>query len=157
MKPITCLRAMLVFIAVFHVAAGCGLMFSTRFQQCAAALYGAQFDWNVRDTYFIRILGSFAFVLGYLAAMASRDPVKHRIVVIAFIEFFVLRNINRHLYAHELYDGFAVTPMVNDMTSVFFGAQALVLAVLMWLTARKETRASDSGPRSRGCANHVGR
>jgi len=33
-------------------------------------------------------------VLGYLAAMASRDPLKHQIVIIGFIEFFVLRNID---------------------------------------------------------------
>jgi len=131
-RAITWLRVVLLFIAVFHLVAACGLMFSVRFQQFAATLYGATFSWSVRDTYFIRIVGSFAFVLGYLAAMASRDPIRHRIVVIGFIEFFVLRNINRHLYSRELYDGFGVSPVVNDLTSLFFGVQAVLLAALLW-------------------------
>ena len=139
-RAITWLRVLLLFIAVFHLVAACGLMFSARFQQFAVALYGANFSWNVRDTYFIRIVGSFAFVLGYLAAMAARDPVKYRIVVIGFIEFFVLRNINRHLYSRELYDGFGVSPRVNDLTSLFFGVQAALLVVLMWCSRKSGSR-----------------
>ena len=141
-RALTWLRILLLLIAVFHLAAGCGLMFSESFQKFAVALYGATFSWNVRDTYFIRIVGSFAFVLGYLAAMASRDPIKHRIVIIGFVEFFVLRNINRHLYSRELYDGFGVSRLVNDLTSVFFGAQAVLLAVLLWYVSRKSALAT---------------
>src|SRR5262245_38963908 len=123
---------MLIFVAVFHLIAGAGLMFSTGFQRFAVASYGAALPWDVRDVYFIRIIGSFAFVLGYLAAMAARDPLKNKIVIIAFIEFFVLRDINRHLYSQELYSGFGVAPFVNDLTTVFFGCQALLLGVLLW-------------------------
>lgn len=108
-------------------------MFSVPFQQWAVSSYGARLSWDVRDIYFIRIIGSFAFVLGYLALMAAKDPVKHSIVVIAFIEFFTLRNINRHLYSNELYSGFGVSSLVNDLTTVFFGGQAIILAVLMWV------------------------
>lgn len=136
-RAIGSLRLLLLFIATFHLVAGCGFMFSARFQQFAVVLYGAHFDWNARDTYFIRIIGSFAFVLGSLAAVAARDPLKHRIVVIAFIEFFLLRNINRHLYSNELYDGFAVSLLVNDLTSLFFGTQAALLAALLWWARRQ--------------------
>ncbi|MDD9300970.1 MAG: hypothetical protein HUK40_00955 [Desulfobacter sp.] len=52
--------------------------------------------------FFIRIIGSFAFVLGYLAWVASRDPMKHKLIIIGFIEFFILRNINRHFFADEV-------------------------------------------------------
>lgn len=65
--------------------------------------------------------------------MAAKDPLKHSIVVIAFVEFFTLRNINRHLYSDELYSGFGVSPLVNDLTTVFFGAQAIILTVLIWV------------------------
>jgi hypothetical protein len=136
MRAVAWLRGLLSFIAVFHLIAGAGLMFSIRFQQTCAWLYGAQLTGDAREIYFIRILGSFAFVLGYLAAMASRDPLRYRIVVIGFIEFFVLRNINRHLYAAELYTGFHVSPLTNDLTTVFFGSQALLLAWLLWLAHR---------------------
>jgi len=74
--------------------------------------------------------------------MAAKDPLKHRIVVIGFIEFFILRNINRHLYSRELYSGFGVSPLVNDLTTVFFGVQAILLAVLTWVASRQRTVAS---------------
>jgi len=102
-------------------------MFSVSFQKLAVASYGAALPWEVRDIYFVRIIGSFAFVLGYLAAMAAVDPLKYKIVVIGFVEFFMLRNLNRHLYSQELYSGFGVSPLVNDLTTVFFGAQAVLL------------------------------
>jgi hypothetical protein len=127
------LRALLLLIAAFHVVAGIGLMFSVPFQRWAVSSYGAHLSWDARDVYFIRIIGSFAFVLGYLAAMAAKDPLKHSVVAIAFVEFFTLRNINRHLYSHELYSGFGVSPLINDLTTVFFGAQAIILAVLTWV------------------------
>src|SRR5690349_1979499 len=120
-------------------------MFSSRFQHLATDLYGTNSPWPVRDTYFIRIVGSFAFVLGYLAAMAARDPLKHKIVVIGFIEFFVLRNINRHLYSNELFSGFGVAPIVNDLTSAFFGVQAALLVLLVWVASRAVKRSPPSG------------
>src|SRR5436309_1667545 len=83
------------------------------------------------------IIGSFAFVPGYLSAMAAKDPLKHRIVVMAFVEFFILRDINRHLYCRELYTGFGVSPLVNDLATVFFGVRAIILAVLTWVASRQ--------------------
>ena len=139
MSAVGWLRALLLLIAAFHLVAGVGLMFSVPFQQWAVSSYGARLPWDVRDVYFIRIIGSFAFVLGYLAAMAAKDPLKHSIVVIAFVEFFTLRNINRHLYSHELYSGFGVSPLVNDLTTVFFGGQAIILTVLMWVAWKQRS------------------
>ena len=130
------LRVMLWLIAVFHLVAGAGLMFSPSFQRFAVAAYGAELTWNARNMYFLRIIGSFAFVLGTIAAMAASSPLKHAIVVIAFIEFFLLRNIHRHLYSQELYEGFGVSPSTNDLTTVFFGAQAIALAALLWWASR---------------------
>jgi len=136
MRSIIWLRVLLVFIAVFHLVAGTGLMFSIGFQQMAVSAYGAHLAWNETNVYFIRIIGSFAFVLGFLAAMAARDPLRHQVIVIGFIEFFVLRNVNRHLYSEELYAGFGVSPLVNDLTTLFFGLQAVLLGVLLWRASR---------------------
>lgn len=132
------LKAVLVFIAVFHLAFGFGLMFSIDFQKAAIAIYGGTLDWSTTSIYFIRIIGSFAFVLGYLAWMASRDPMKYKIIIIGFIEFFILRNINRHLFAEELYVALNVSQTMNVMTSVFFGLQALLLTYLLRRTSKEE-------------------
>ena len=139
MRAVAWLRGLLVLIAAFHLIAGIGLMFSVSFQRWAVSSYGAHLSWSERDVYFIRIIGSFAFVLGYLAAMAAKDPLKHSIVVIAFVEFFTLRNINRHLYSRELYSGFGVSPLINDLTTVFFGVQAIILAALTWVAWKQRS------------------
>ena len=137
MNALNQLKAVLVFIAIFHLLFGFGLMFSIDFQKIAIANYGGTLDWSTTNIYFIRIIGSFAFVLGYLAWMASRDPMRHKIIIIGFIEFFILRNINRHLFADELYAALNVSQVMNVMTTVFFGLQALLLKYLLWHTSRK--------------------
>jgi len=131
------LQVLLSLIAVFHLVAGAGLMFSITFQRFAVAGYGAELDWTARNIYFLRIVGSFAFVLGTIAVMAARNPLKYSIVAIGFIEFFVLRNIHRHLYSQELYEGFGVSSLTNDLTTVFFGVQAIALAGFLWAAHRK--------------------
>ena len=131
------LQVLLSLIAVFHLVAGAGLMFSITFQRFAVAGYGAELDWTARNIYFLRIVGSFAFVLGTIAAMAARNPLEYSIVPIGFIEFFLLRNIHRHLYSQELYEGFGVSSLTNDLTTVFFGVQAIALAGFLWAAHRK--------------------
>ena len=131
------LQVLLSLIAVFHLVAGAGLMFSITFQRFAVAGYGAELDWTARNIYFLRIVGSFAFVLCTIAVMAARNPLKYSIVAIGFIEFFVLRNIHRHLYSQELYEGFGVSSLTNDLTTVFFGVQAIALAGFLWAAHRK--------------------
>ncbi|SLM28423.1 membrane hypothetical protein [Desulfamplus magnetovallimortis] len=126
------LKAVLVFIAIFHFIFGIGLMVSIDFQKTAIALYGGTLDWTPTPIYFIRIIGSFAFVLGYFAWMASRDPLRYKIIIFGFIEFFILRNLNRHFFADEVYTVLNISQMMNLITSLFFGFQALLLGYLWW-------------------------
>lgn len=132
------LKALLVFIAIFHLVFGFGLMFSIDFQKAALSYYGGTLEWTSANIYFIRIIGSFAFVLGYLAWMASRDPIRHKVIIVGFVEFFILRNISRHLFADELYAALNVSRMMNVVTSIFFGLQALLLAYLLWRICSKK-------------------
>ena len=135
------LSLLLVFIGVYHMVIGICLMFSTTFQHFAVNAYGASFDFGVRDVYFIRIIGSFVLVLGSVAVGASRNPLANWPAVVSFVEFFVLRDISRHLYSQELYEGFHVSPLINVVTSVVFGAQALLLVALLWQARREAKRA----------------
>ncbi len=75
--------------------------------------------------------------------MAYRDPMKYKVIIIGFIEFFILRNISRHLFADELYEALNVSQAMNLMTSVFFGLQALLLTYLLWRVTRKEIGTSE--------------
>lgn len=134
------LKAVLVFIAIFHFVFGFGLMVSVNFQKIAISLYGGTLEWTPMPIFFIRIIGSFAFVLGSLAWMASRDPIKHKVIIIGFIEFFILRNINRHFFADEVYSVLKISQTMNIMTSIFFGLQALLLGYLLWKAFRGNDR-----------------
>jgi len=140
MNALNLIKAVLVFIAIFHFVFGFGLMVSVDFQKAAIAGYGGTLEWTPATIYFIRIIGSFAFVLGYLAWMASRDPTRYKVIIIGFIGFFILRDINRHLFADEVYIALNISQMINAMTSIFFGLQALVLAYLLWRISREEKR-----------------
>jgi hypothetical protein len=138
-RSVTALKVLMLFIGIFHLVIGCGLMFSKDFQQLAVSLYGAHLEWTAQQIYFLRIVGSFAFVLGFMALSAARDPLSSSAIVIGFVEFFVLRNIHRHLYSAELYAGFGVSPTVNNLTTIFFGVQAVLLVALLW-NARRRSR-----------------
>jgi hypothetical protein len=133
------LKYLVAFIGIYHLVIGGGLMFSPAFQRFAVHAYGASFEWGVRDVYYIRIIGSFVVVLGSMALVASRDALRYWPFVMCYVEFFVLRDISRHLFSQELYAGFAVTPLMNVLTSVVFGVQAVALLVLVWL-GRREVR-----------------
>lgn len=136
MKALNQLKAVLFFIAIFHYVFGLGLMISVDFQKMAIATYGGALEWTPTNIYLIRIIGSFAFVLGYLAWKAFRDPMTHKVIIFGFIGFFTLRNISRHLFADEVYIALNISQTMNAITSVFFGLQALLLAYLLWHTTK---------------------
>ena len=140
MTPRRALSVLLIFIGLYHALIGICLMFSVTFQHFAVNAYGASFTFGVRDVYFIRIIGSFVLVLGCVALGASRDPVTNWPAVLSFVEFFVLRDISRHMYSGELYAGFNVSPTINVLTSVVFGAQAILLVALLWAARREAVR-----------------
>jgi hypothetical protein len=134
MNALRLVKILMGSICVFHLVAGAGLMFFVSFQKFAVASYGATLPWNDQSVYFLRIMGSFAFVLGTMAYAAARDPMRYRLVIVGFIEFFVLRNVHRHFFSNELIDGFGISSLTNNLTTVFFGAQAILLALLLWKT-----------------------
>src|ERR1051325_5271088 len=117
MTPRRALSVLLIFIGAYHALIGICLMFSVTFQHFAVNAYGASFTFGVRDVYFIRIIGSFVLVLGCVALGASRDPVTNWPAVLSFVEFFVLRDISRHMYSGELYAAFNVSRTINVVTS----------------------------------------
>src|SRR5687767_6908172 len=116
--PFALLRATLAVIAIVHVVLGAGMMLSESAQRFLIALYGVAGPWSVRDVYFTRVLGSFAVVVGTVAAAAARDPRRYRLVAWCLVEFFVLRDLHRHLFQGELVAAFGVTPATNVLTSV---------------------------------------
>ncbi len=137
MTYLKALRSLMFFIAISHLAVGLGLMSSIGFQKISATLYGARLDWTAANIYLLRVIGAFAFVMGLLALLAARNPLRNRVIVVGFIVFFTIRNINRHLHANELSEGLLLTPLISYLTTAFFGIQAILLGSLLWITARR--------------------
>jgi hypothetical protein len=137
MTYLKALRSLMFFIAISHLAVGLGLMFSIGFQKIAATLYGARLDWTAANIYLLRVIGAFAFVMGLLALLAARNPLRNRLIVLGFIVFFTIRNVTRHIYAGELSEGLLLTPLINYLTTAFFGIQAILLGGLLWIAASR--------------------
>ena len=121
----------MTFIALFHLIIGGSLMVSADAQRFLSELYGAHVSWNDATVYLIRVVGSFAFALGVLALLAAISPVRNRVVGWGFVVLFILRDLHRHLYYGELERGFSLSPGRNILTTVFFLAQAVLLATLL--------------------------
>lgn len=129
----------MIAIAAFHIVFGLGFMFSEPFQRMATAIYGVAGPWALRDIYFTRVIGSFALVLGSLAAAAAYDPRRYRLVIWVFIEFFILRDIHRHVYQNDLVGAFGITPTMNLLTTIIVGSIACWLMLLLFLTRRSRS------------------
>lgn len=136
-------RALMGFIALFHLAVGGALMTSVEAQRFFSELYGAEVQWSDQTIYLIRVLGSFAFALGVLALLATINPLKHSVVGWGFVVLFLLRDLQRHLYFSELERGFLLSQTMNVLTTLFFLAQALLLAFLLIRLGRSEAKAAD--------------
>lgn len=112
-------------------------MFSARFQMLAAKLYGAKVDWTPQIIYMVRILGSFAFVLGLLAVAAALDPIRQSIIVYGFIALFILRDFHRLLFHKDIEMAFSLKSQMNLLTNLFFLLQTALLFVLLQMAKNK--------------------
>lgn len=135
-NPERWLRWLVLFVATFHVVAGVGLTFFPSFQAWAVTLYGAEVQWTHQSVYFVRIMGTFALALGLILFATARHPTRHQGVILSVATFFLLRSVIRHLHAVEVYEGFAISPLTNMVTSIFFMLQAVGLAGLVWMVRR---------------------
>ena len=107
-------------------------------QRLAAALYGAELDWGAREVYLVRVLGTFALFVGLTALVAARQPVRRAGLTVALAVLFLIRTVSRHLHGIEVREGFSVSPVVNALTSAFFGSLAIALLVLLRASRRHE-------------------
>ena len=125
------LKGVLWFIAAFHIGVGFGLNVSEAFPRVMAVYYGARgVDWTQQFLYVLKPLGAFMFVLGCLAAVAAMNPLRQREIVYAFAGLFVLRALQRLVFAEQIYRAFEIPPQRNIMNMIFFLAMGVFLFLL---------------------------
>jgi hypothetical protein len=125
------------FVCVFHVAIGAGLNVSLTTLRVMAQIYGAQVDWTPQFVYILKPLGAFMCVLGLLAAVAARDPLRYGVIVYGFAMLFVIRGLQRLVFREEIVTAFAIAPGRNLINMAFFLGLGSVLFGLYRVVERQ--------------------
>ncbi len=127
---LTLLRGYLWFICAFHVITGLGVNFSRPFMTTMAGWYGATVDFTPQFLTILHPLGAFMFILGVLAAVAARDPLRYRPIVYCFAGLFLIRSLQRVIFKQDIEQAFQIEPARNLASMALFLAMAITLAAL---------------------------
>jgi hypothetical protein len=124
------LQVYLCFICAFHVITGLGVNLSRSFMAAMADMYGATVDFTPQFLTILHPLGAFMFVLGLLAAVAVRDPLRYRVIVYVFALLFLIRSVQRVVFKEQIEQAFHIAPSHNLFNMVFFLVMAISLGAL---------------------------
>lgn len=141
------LQFLLWSICAYHLGVGFGLNVSAPgFLQFMAAYYGAQVDWTAQFLYILKPLGAYMLVMGGLAAAAALKPLANRAIVYGFAALFILRALQRVIFAGELIDAFGIPPARNIGNVIFFlGLAAVLLGLYHYVIRRQPLEYSPAG------------
>ena len=135
------LRWFLWLVCIFHVVIGLALNLDVGAKEWIGKLYSATVNWDdPQFVYILRPLGAFMIVLGILAAVAARNPLRHQAIAFGFVLLFFLRGLQRLIFLKEIENAFAIP-----------GSRSLVQMAVMWalaaaLFALTRAAARGSGP-----------
>ena len=133
---------MLWFVSAIHIVIGVGVNLVPGSLPFFATMYGADVSWTPEFVYIMKPLGAFMIALGFIAAIAARDPLRFRPVVYAFVLLFVMRSAQRIVFGQELDDVFGIGGARNVTNMAFFLAMA---GILIWLE-RGATHPAEASP-----------
>jgi hypothetical protein len=95
-----------------------------------AGWYGAKVDFTQQFLTILHPLGAFMFILGVLAAVAARDPLRYRPIVYSFAALFLIRSLQRVLFKQDIEQAFQIEPVRNLGSMGLFLVMAISLAAL---------------------------
>ena len=97
-----------------------------------SSLYNARVDWSDGQfAYIMKPLGAFMIALGIMAAMAARNPLGNRPIIIGFAILFTMRGLQRLLYMNEIESVFAIPASRSLVQMVVMLVLALGLVLLL--------------------------
>jgi hypothetical protein len=137
------LSRFLWIVCAFHVLVGLSLNVDLGLKEwVGGTLYNAQVDWSDGQfAYIMKPLGAFMIALGVMAAMAARDPLGNRPIIIGFAVLFTMRGLQRLLFMNEIESVFAIPSSRSLLQMVVMLSLALALVLLL--------RAASAGGSSR--------
>ena len=137
------LSRFLWIVCAFHVLVGLSLNVDLGLKEwVGGTLYNAQVDWSDGQfAYIMKPLGAFMIALGVMAALAARDPLGNRPIIIGFAVLFTMRGLQRLLFMNEIESVFAIPSSRSMVQMVVMLSLALALVLLL--------RAASGGSSSR--------
>ncbi len=95
-------------------------------------LYNARVDWtDGQFVYILKPLGAFMIALGIMAAIAARDPLGNRAIVLGFAVLFTMRGLQRILFMDEITRVFAIPSGRSLLQMAIMWSLALALVLLL--------------------------
>jgi hypothetical protein len=129
-------------VCAFHVLVGLSLNVDLGLKEwVGSSLYNATVDWSDGQfNYIMKPLGAFMIALGVMAAMAARNPLAHRSIIIGFAVLFTMRGLQRLLYMNEIESVFAIPASRSMVQMVVMLALAAGLVFLLRAASAGEGR-----------------
>jgi hypothetical protein len=120
-------------VCAFHILVGLSLNVDLGLKEwVGSSLYNAQVDWSDGQfSYFMKPLGAFMIALGIMAAMAARNPLGHRSIIIGFAILFTMRGLQRLLFMNEIESVFAIPASRSMVQMVVMLSLAVALMLLL--------------------------
>jgi len=115
------LRALMSWVCAGHFATGVlALISGDRAIRLGGRFYQADFTPTKQFEIILRPLGAYMLALAFLQAKAIADPARYKAVVDATLLVFLLRQIQRSLYARDVQSAFGISPQSHAITSWYF-------------------------------------
>ena len=124
------LRALLAFIALYHLSLGVlAIVSDGAFVQLARALGGATAETSPQAVALMHAFGAYLAAFGVAMAVAAWDPVKYRALVSIAVVLFALRVAQRALTIDESVAAYGITALRAWVNLGIVGAIGAVLLV----------------------------
>ena len=151
-------RAGLGWICAGHVITGVAALLSDEAGvQIGSLLYGASFQPSAQFLYIVRPLGVYMLALAYLQVMAVREPWRYKAVIDATLAVFFIRQLQRVVFADDIYAAFGIPPDQHWLRSAYFLALAALLLVARLRLKPPSDELSRPGPGGSGGPGTPGR
>lgn len=138
-RALVVLKALLWFVALSHVTVGVGIMLTPDFQRFMAGVYGADVTWTPELQYLLKPMGVFMLGLGLVGIAAALDPLRYRVVVVAFAVVLLLRVGQRVVHRDEIAEAFGLSAGRQLLNGSFFFLLALALLLLVFTVGRRRS------------------
>ena len=103
------LRALLWLIALYHILFGAAAFLSASMaERLASSVFGIRLVMEPAMAYVVKVLGTYAITFGVMAAVAARDPVRHRPLLHVIVLLYALRVVTKLVFKAQYAAGLQV-------------------------------------------------